>query len=198
MANRIDIAGGEPIRATRRDALAFGWSGLLALTGTGRGAAAGEPAMGVHDFRFETGSWKVRHRKLTRRLAGDDTWYAFDGLCTARELLGGAANLDDHVLDGPEGRYRAASLRRCDPATGRWSIWWWDSRSQEIGPPGHGGRSGDALVFRGDDDFEGRPILVRTRYFDITPTSALWEQAFSDDHGRSWETNWTMQFERAS
>ena len=30
----------------------------------------------------------------------------------------------------------------------------------------------------------------------LPPDSARWEQAFSVDRGRSWETNWYMDFRR--
>jgi hypothetical protein len=31
----------------------------------------------------------------------------------------------------------------------------------------------------------------------MDPANPRWEQAFSDDAGKSWETNWTMDFRRA-
>ena len=42
-------------------------------------------------------------------------------------------------------------------------------------------------------------MKIRTRYIwgNITPTSARWEQATSKDSGRTWETNWIMQFQRS-
>jgi hypothetical protein len=33
-------------------------------------------------------------------------------------------------------------------------------------------------------------ILVRYAWSDITPTSAHFEQSFSTDGGKTWETNW--------
>jgi hypothetical protein len=50
--------------------------------------------------------------------------------------------------------------------------------------------------FHGDDVHDGTPIRVRYVWWDITPTSARWEQAFSADGGVTWETNWVMQFTR--
>lgn len=51
-------------------------------------------------------------------------------------------------------------------------------------------------VFYGVDSFEGKPIDVRFVWSDMTPVSCRWEQAFSPDHGNSWETNWIMTFTR--
>jgi hypothetical protein len=152
--------------------------------------------LGVHDFAFQTGEWRVGHRKLRRRLVGDTQWAEFEGRCSAWEFMGGAANADDYAFDDPAGAYAGASLRRCDPANGKWSIWWWDSRTSDLGPPVIGRFSKGVGIFLGDDVFNARPIKVRYTWSKITPTSAEWEQAFSPDNGTSWETNWIMAFER--
>ena len=44
--------------------------------------------------------------------------------------------------------------------------------------------------------FEGKGVLVRYLWTGITPTACRWEQAFSPDGGRTWETNWIMEFSR--
>ena len=51
-------------------------------------------------------------------------------------------------------------------------------------------------TFHGDDELDGKPIRVVFRWTDITPTSARWEQAFSADGGKTWETNWRMTMTR--
>jgi quinol monooxygenase YgiN len=40
-------------------------------------------------------------------------------------------------------------------------------------------------------------ILVRFHWTSPVPDAARWEQAFSADGGRSWETNWIMEFTRS-
>lgn len=152
---------------------------------------------GYHAFAFQTGDWRVRHRKLKQRLAGSTEWVEFDGTCRAWELLGGEGNVDDHFLDDPAGAYHAATFRRTDPASGLWSIWWFDPRFP-LDPPMHGRFENGVGTFFADDQLNGRPIGIRFIWSGITPTAARWEQAFSPDGGRSWETNWIMQFERAA
>jgi hypothetical protein len=44
--------------------------------------------------------------------------------------------------------------------------------------------------------FNDRVILVRDSFMDITPDSTRFEQTFSDDEGKTWETNWAMTFKR--
>jgi hypothetical protein len=63
-------------------------------------------------------------------------------------------------------------------------------------PPVVGGFRDGVGVFEGDDVFEGIPIRVRFVWSDITSHSARWEQFFSSDAGKTWEKNWSMEFER--
>jgi hypothetical protein len=86
------------------------------------------PADGRSDFNFFFGNWDVSHRRLQRRLAGDTNWDVFGGTCEVRPLLGGLGNVDDNVIELPDGAYRAATVRTFDPATRQWSIWWIDGR----------------------------------------------------------------------
>ena len=51
--------------------------------------------------------------------------------------------------------------------------------------------------FYGDDTHESKPIKAHFIWSDITATSARWEQEFSADGGRTWESNWVMEFTRA-
>jgi hypothetical protein len=151
---------------------------------------------GRHAFGFQTGHWRVRHRKLKARLAGSSEWISFDGTCSAWEVLDGAANVEDQVLDDPAGAYRAAAFRRLDPETGEWSIWWFDTRSSSVGPAVRGRFEGGIGTFLADDVLNGRPIKVRFVWSDVGTAKPRWEQAFSGDSGRTWETNWIMEFER--
>lgn len=151
---------------------------------------------GVHDFSFQTGTWRVIHRKLMQRLAGTTSWQEFEGQCRAWEFMQGEGNLDDHYLIDPCGAHMGASLRRFDARSGLWSIWWWDSRKSDIGPPVIGCFDNGVGTFFGEDTYNDRPIMVRYIWSKITSKSAQWEQAFSADAGVNWETNWIMTFER--
>jgi hypothetical protein len=48
--------------------------------------------------------------------------------------------------------------------------------------------------FFDQEDFNGRMILARDSFSEITPKSSRFEQAFSNDGGKTWETNWVMTF----
>jgi hypothetical protein len=153
---------------------------------------------GLHDFDFLVGEWRAHHRKLKERLAGSTEWMDFDGTQSMRPLMNGWANYDDNVFNTPGGAYRGVSLRAYDPKSGQWAIWWLDSRNPfgDLDPPVKGRFENGIGTFYADDTLRGKPIRVRFVWSHITPTSARWEQAFSPDGGKTWEVNWTTDFER--
>src|SRR4029450_13825500 len=50
--------------------------------------------------------------------------------------------------------------------------------------------------FFDQEEFNSRMILARNGFSNITPNSSRFEQAFSNDGGKTWETNWVMPFTR--
>ncbi len=159
-----------------------------------------EHRSGIHDFDFLAGSWRVRHRRLKERLARSTEWQEFEGTSAGQLILGGAGNLDDNVLELPSGTYRAATVRSFDPETGQWSIWWLDGRYPRgpLDPPMVGRFEDGVGTFFAKDTFNGKPIVVRFIWSNISATTARWEQAFSTDDGATWEVNWEMDFARAA
>jgi hypothetical protein len=151
---------------------------------------------GARDFDFWMGGWKVHNRYLRERLKGSTDWVEFESTVVARPLLDGFGNEDEFRTDY-EGGFIGMSFRFFDPATGRWSIYWADTRRPGLlDPPVIGWFSGDVGIFEGADSLEGRPIRVRFTWSEVTTPTPRWEQAFSDDDGETWEVNWVMDFTR--
>jgi hypothetical protein len=149
------------------------------------------------DFDFLLGKWNVRNRRLAHRLVGSDDWDEFPSKAAARPLPGGLGN-EDVFCTAYGGGFVGMSFRFFDPATGLWAIYWTDTRRPGLlDPPVIGSFSADVGTFEGDDTHRGRPIRVRFTWSGVTTSSPRWEQAFSDDGGETWETNWTMDFARA-
>jgi hypothetical protein len=150
------------------------------------------------DFDFLLGDWRVRHRRLNARLAGCGAWTEFDGLSSTVATLGGFGNLEDNLLHFPEGSYRAVAVRSFCRASGTWSIWWLDGRAPgALDVPVVGRFVDGAGLFFADDVLDGIPIKVRFTWMAGPARRPRWEQAFSNDGGATWETNWTMDFTRA-
>ena len=153
---------------------------------------------GPHDFDFWMGHWSVHHRQLKQRLANSHDWLEFGGTSTAQAILGGAGNIDDNVIEKPGTTYRAVTMRSFDPKTSRWSIWWLDGRFPDhLDPPLVGSFKDGVGTFYADDTFEGKPIRVRFIWSRTREASPRWEQAFSEDGGKTWETNWICDHTRA-
>lgn len=152
---------------------------------------------GERDFDFFIGRWRVAHRRLRERLADCKDWDEFGGISVAQKLLDGRGNVDDNFIDLPGGAYRAVTLRAYNPATRLWSIWWLDGRHPDrVDTPMVGRFENGVGAFYADDRFEGKPIRVRFLWTRPGYDTARWEQAFSTDAGKTWETNWIMDFTR--
>ena len=146
----------------------------------------------ARDFDFFMGIWSVHNRRLRRRLAGSDDWDEFPRRSSPARCSTASGTQDEFRTDYAGG-FVGMSFRFFDPEMKRWSIYWADSRRcGKLDPPVFGAFSGDTGIFEGEDTFEGRPILVRFLWSGATIETPRWEQAFSDDDGETWETNWVM------
>lgn len=162
-------------------------------------ASAGHEAQirdGSHGFDFEFGKWHVHHRVL--RVSGGSEWREFDGTSDDRPLMDGSANVEDNTFYKPDGFTHGVALRAYDSKTGQWAIWWLDSRypSGAMDPPAVGAFHDGVGTFYSDSTVNGVTTRARLIWSHITPTSARWEQALSTDGGKTWETNWIMDFTR--
>lgn len=152
---------------------------------------------GSQDFDCEFGRWRVSHCRLTERLAGCDKWQSFSGTTDARPVLGGQGNIEDNVPEFPDQPYRAVALRSFDPLAQTWAIWWLASNApHRMDVPVIGRFHQGVGAFFADDTLLGTAIKVRFLWLRTDTARPRWEQAFSGDGGRSWETNWTMDFDR--
>lgn len=154
---------------------------------------------GAEDFDFIIGHWRVMHRRLKERLAGCDHWIEFEGSSETDKILGGLGNLEDNYLALPDGPYRAVALRSFNTSTRQWSIWWLDSRNPGVlDTPVVGQFKNGEGLFYADDILDGKSIKIRFKWSISGNGNPRWEQAFSDDAGDTWETNWTMDFSRST
>ena len=148
------------------------------------------------DFDFFMGSWTVHNRRLKERLKGSTSWDEFTGTVLARPIWGGKANTDEYEADSPLGHIQGMTLRLYDPKSQQWSLYWANSANGILEKPMIGGFKNGLGEFYDQEMFEGKSIFARYLWSGITPTSCRWEQAFSPDGGKTWETNWIMDFTR--
>jgi len=145
---------------------------------------------GQHDFDFNIGTWKTHLKRLTQPLTGSQTWVEYEGTTVVRKVWGGRANLAELEADGPAGHLQVLSLRLYDPQAGQWSLNSASSRSGRLSTPTVGEFKDGRGEFFDQEEFNGRMILVRNVWSNITADSGRFEQSFSDDGGKTWEVNW--------
>lgn len=120
------------------------------------------------------------------------------GRTTTHKILQGFGNLEDNLLDFPEGQVRAAALRSYDCASKTWAIWWLDGRApHDLDVPVVGSFSAGVGTFYAETVIGQRPVRVRFVWKVNYGANPTWEQAFSCDGGGNWETNWMMEFARS-
>jgi hypothetical protein len=145
---------------------------------------------GQHDFDFEIGTWKTHLRRLQRPLSGSTTWVEYEGTTVVRKVLDGRANLVELKVDGPAGRLEGLSLRLYNPQSRQWSLNFANINAGTLTPPTIGEFKEGRGEFYNQDTYNGRAILVRFVITKITQDQYRFEQAFSDDGGKTWEVNW--------
>jgi hypothetical protein len=145
---------------------------------------------GQHDFDFEIGTWNTHLRRLLHPLTGSTTWVEYKGTTVVRKVWNGRANLVELVADGPAGHFEGLSLRLYNPQSRQWSLNFASSNGGVLTQPTIGGFKNGRGEFFNQETFNGRAIFVRFVISDITPNSCRFEQAFSDDGGKTWEVNW--------
>ena len=164
-----------------------------AQQGADAAAALQQPAVkhdGQHDFDFEIGTWKTHLRRLVHPLTGSTTWVELEGTTVVRKVWNGRANLAELEADNASGHLEVLSLRLYDPQSHQWSLNSANSKSGTLSQPTIGEFRNGRGEFFDQESFNGRTILVRNVWSDITADSGRFEQAFSDDGGKTWEVNW--------
>jgi len=153
-------------------------------------AKAGTERDGSHDFDFEFGAWKTHLKRLLHPLTGSTTWVEYDGTSVVRKIWNGRANLLELEVDGSQGHIEALSLRLYNPKSHQWGLNFANSRGGSLGVATIGEFRNGRGEFYDQETLNDRAILVRFVISEVTPNSAHFEQAFSDDGGKTWEVNW--------
>lgn len=160
---------------------------------------AGPQHDGAHDFDFIIGDWKAHVRRLPDRLNGSHTWVEYEGISNHHKLLDTNANLEQFDVTSTDKKQhiKAQTLRMYNPQTHQWIIYGLDLDNGELDPaaPVVGQFQGNRGVFYNRTTWNGRVVLVRWVWVNVSPHAAHMEQAFSPD-GQHWEVNWICDLSR--
>ena len=187
----------------RKSMLVFGLIGALLVFLTVRlqaqsGTASTQQAVsgkrdGQHDFDSLVGTWKFHLKRLNRRLVGSTDWVELDGTTVCRKVLEGRAEVEEVNVESADKRthIQGLALRLYNPESHQWSIYWVNGADGIMEQnPMVGEFSNGRGEFYNQQVYEGRAIYARFTWSGINSNSPHFEQAFSADGGKTWETNW--------
>jgi hypothetical protein len=168
-----------------------------AASGSEKPVAQNSVTDGQHDFDFEIGTWKIHLKKLVHPLTGSTTWVEFDGTSVTRKAWDGRADVEEFETDGAAGHIEGMTVRLYNPQSHQWSLYWANAKDGTFLTPLIGGFKDGRGEFYDQELYEGKSIYNRFIWSEITPNSAHFEQSFSTDGGKTWETNWITDQTRA-
>jgi hypothetical protein len=157
------------------------------------GPAAAPPAQTppreATQFDFMVGQWELVVKPLATSLAArihgaprlSGTWKAW-------RALDGWGIEDELRITDASGNPRAFShaVRVYDATARRWNVSLLDVYRGVFTTSTADWRDGAMLTASQSTDADGKRYLVRTRYYDVTPTGFRYQQDRSADDGRTW------------
>ncbi len=149
---------------------------------------------GQHNFDFLVGTWKFHLKRLKRRLVGSTEWVELDGATVCRKVLDGRGEVEEVNVESADKQthIQGLALRLYNPESRQWSIYWANGadgileQNPMVGQFDGNGRG----EFYNQQVYEGRAVYARFIWSGVTTSSPHFEQAFSADGGKTWETNW--------
>ena len=154
---------------------------------------------GHKGFDFLIGTWSTHYKRLRHPLSKNHYWYECAGTSVVRPFWNDSANIETGDIRCPQQYISSLTLRLYDDASHQWSLYW---GTKKVGlasgaQVGHFDATGVG-DFLAKDTFAGKPVIVRYRWKVLAGDRPHFEQAFSADDGRTWETNWISDYTRAS
>ncbi len=145
---------------------------------------------GARDFDPLLGNFTFHLRRMIHPLTGSTEWTELAGPGACYKVWDGRAQLDTVELDGTSGHIEGLTLRLYDASSRQWRLYWANNRIGRLDPPQIGAFAAGHGDFYTTDTINGKTTLIRFDWSQMTSGTPHFEQAFSPDGGRTWETNW--------
>ena len=159
----------------------------------------GFPALGQsteekqRQFDFWIGEWDVNLRVQQE----DKSWKdSIKAVAHIYSILEGKAILE--LWSAGKDGINGYSLRYYNPNTDKWDLWLnWPGKNRS-GTNGLNGsfRHGRGEFFAQSKIDEKTTQIRRYTFSDVTPNSLRWDDGYSRDGGKTWSSNWIMEFSR--
>ncbi len=148
---------------------------------------------GQHDFDYAVGTWKFHLKRLKKRLVGSTEWVELDGTTDCRKIMDGRGEVEEMNVESADKNLHIQGLavRLYNPQSHQWSIYWANADDGVMEQnPMVGQFTNGRGEFYNQQMFEGRAVYARFTWTGVTTNTPHFEQAFSADGGKTWETNW--------
>jgi hypothetical protein len=141
---------------------------------------------GQHDFDFNFGVWNTHIKRVLDPLSGATHSIELNGTVTVRKVWDGRGQLEEIETDGPNGHWEGLTLFLYNPEAHQWSQTFANGKAGVLTSPLIGAFTHGRGELFAQETLDGRTVLVRGVWSDITPDSHHFEQSYSDDGGKTW------------
>lgn len=144
-----------------------------------------------HDFDFNMGRWSTRIQAALHPLSSPGAKSGLNGTHEVYRVWDDWANIGQLEVDGPDGHHiEDLALRLYDRKTQQWRVYLANSASGTLAAPLVGEFKGGVGTFVGMDEVDGKTVLTRNVWSDITTTSCKQDWSVSTDGGKTWVSTW--------
>jgi hypothetical protein len=164
-------------------------------------AKAGAPTASVdhdgkHDLDSLAGTWKGHTKYRAHPFTGSDTWVESDGIETFQNIWDGAMLelSEGPSTNGPVG----LMLYTYNPQGHQWSVYFANRKDGKVGLPNVGEFRNGRGEFFVQDTLNGKSLLNRYVWSQVASSSPHFEESWSSDGGRTWETVRIVDLARVS
>jgi hypothetical protein len=147
-----------------------------------------------NDFDFLLGGWRVMNTRLARWLNDCTEWVEFESFHQEKKLSTGLGNIAHHQYVLGQAFHERTVLRSYNNQYDFWKIDRLDDMTTLLMSPLKGTFWSNKGSFLSTGKLDTKDVLVWVEWTKICKTFACWEQALSPDNGKTWETNWVMEF----
>jgi hypothetical protein len=151
-----------------------------------------------HDYDFNLGHWNTRIRAVMNPLSAPSVWTNLRGTHVVYRVWDDWANIGQLEVAGPGGHIEDLALRTYDRKTRQWRVYFANSDTGTLDPPMIGEFNNGIGTFVFQDEVEGKTVLVRNVWSDITSKSCHQDWAISPDGGKTWIPTWISTDTRGS
>ena len=143
-----------------------------------------------HDFDFNMGHWSTQIRAVEKPVSAPGVWSNLHGTHVVYRVWGDWADIGQLEVDGPGGHIEDLALRLYDRKAQQWRVYFANSQSGTLLQPMVGEFKNGVGTFVFLDQQEGKTVLTRNVWSNITPKSCKQDWAISLDGGRTWVPTW--------